>query len=240
MSDTLRVVSYNIHAGRGPDGRRDIGRILAVLAEIDADVVGVQEVDTFSEPHGDQFAALTRGTGFHAVAGPAVQHAWRRYGNAVLARRPIVAGGRTDLSVPHCEPRGAVHGDIDLGGRLLRAIVTHFGLRVRERWQQVRFLKDIVDYEPDLPVLVMGDFNAWGPERLALHRMGAGFWRTAPATFPSWLPVLALDRLWTRPAGLLRRVWTHRSLRARRASDHLPLVAEVALDRLTGTEAPHV
>ena len=41
----IRVVSYNIHECVGGDGRRDPARIAAVLREIDADIIGLQEVD---------------------------------------------------------------------------------------------------------------------------------------------------------------------------------------------------
>ena len=43
MSRALRVASYNVHGCRGWDGRRDVGRIVRILREIDADVVGLQE-----------------------------------------------------------------------------------------------------------------------------------------------------------------------------------------------------
>jgi hypothetical protein len=57
----------------------------------------------------------------------------------------------------------------------------------------------------------------------------AQFRRTpAPPTFPSKLPVFALDRLWVRPRNLLRRLAVHASPLARIASDHLPLVATLA------------
>ena len=41
----LRVASYNIHDCVGGDGRRDPARVAAVLREIDADIIGLQEVD---------------------------------------------------------------------------------------------------------------------------------------------------------------------------------------------------
>ena len=41
---TIRVATYNIHRGRGLDGRTRLERIAAVLATIDADVVALQEV----------------------------------------------------------------------------------------------------------------------------------------------------------------------------------------------------
>ncbi|MGD9812262.1 MAG: endonuclease, partial [Sphingobium sp.] len=41
----IRVASYNIRKAIGTDRRRSPERILAVLAEIDADVVILQEAD---------------------------------------------------------------------------------------------------------------------------------------------------------------------------------------------------
>ena len=40
----LTVASYNIHKAEGMDRRVDLSRIALVLKEIDADLVGVQEV----------------------------------------------------------------------------------------------------------------------------------------------------------------------------------------------------
>ena len=41
----LKIASYNIHKGVGLDRKRDPDRILSVLAEIDADIVALQECD---------------------------------------------------------------------------------------------------------------------------------------------------------------------------------------------------
>jgi len=49
-------------------------------------------------------------------------------------------------------------------------------------------------------------------------------------TFPSWRPLLPLDRIWVRPSKSLARLEVHRSELARQASDHLPLCAELALE----------
>lgn len=42
----LSVASYNIHKGVGTDRRRDLARTAAVIAEIGADILAVQEADT--------------------------------------------------------------------------------------------------------------------------------------------------------------------------------------------------
>src|SRR5262249_2472409 len=42
---TLRVMTYNIHAGRGTDGKLDLHRLAKIIREADVDVVAIQEVD---------------------------------------------------------------------------------------------------------------------------------------------------------------------------------------------------
>jgi endonuclease/exonuclease/phosphatase family metal-dependent hydrolase len=51
----IKVASYNIHKGVGLDRLRRPERILDVLAEIDADVVGLQEAD---RRYGERMSAL--------------------------------------------------------------------------------------------------------------------------------------------------------------------------------------
>jgi len=45
MSHALKVATYNIRKAIGLDQRRNPERILAVLKEIDADIIALQEVD---------------------------------------------------------------------------------------------------------------------------------------------------------------------------------------------------
>src|SRR3546814_986043 len=55
---SLRLATWNIHSGIGGDHYFDMGRILSVLEEIDADVVGLQEVGWHRRTHHriDQFS----------------------------------------------------------------------------------------------------------------------------------------------------------------------------------------
>ena len=116
-------------------------------------------------------------------------------------------------------------------GRRPCVVNTHLRLRIGERLRQLRVIRQLLEAREMPPVVVMGDFNAWGPERAVLYRMGAGMIRGAPATFPARFPLITLDRIWTRPRRVLRRIRAHRSPLARDASDHLPVVAELDLTR---------
>jgi len=225
----LRVASYNIHCGIGRDRRFAPQRILDVLAEIDADLVALQEVG--SRTNGVELLAwLAAGTGLRAVAGPTLVRPDGPYGNALLARCPVAAVDHLDLGVAGREPRGAIAADVDCAaGPRLRVVVTHLGLRPAERREQVRRLLGLCNGR-DTPTVLAGDFNEWLRCSAPPRRLRAHFRPTpAPATFPAALPVFALDRIWARPRSILAGVAVHASALARVASDHLPLVATLDL-----------
>lgn len=225
----LRIVSYNVHRAIGGDRRCDPQRILDVLEEISPDVVALQEVEA-RDGGEDMLAWLARKTGFQAVAGTTLIRHDGHYGNGLLSRCPIRSTVLTDLSWRGREPRGAIAADLDLGGEPLRVVATHLGLRPAERRDQVqRLLKLFTDRPHDRAVL-LGDLNEWFLWGRPLRRLHRYFKETpALATFPSRLPVFALDRVWTHPRALLQKLEVHRSSLARIASDHLPLVATVAV-----------
>jgi endonuclease/exonuclease/phosphatase family metal-dependent hydrolase len=223
----LKIASYNIHGAVGADGQCSPARIAAVLAEIDADVVALQEVPLGGSQTPDVLDYLCRHFGFHGAAGATISSRERCYGNAVLSRYPVVATRTIDLSFGAREPRGALDADIDCNGHMIRFIATHLGLRAAERRMQVGQLLAAFDTR-DMPVILTGDLNEWFLWGRSLRRLVAHFQRTpAPLTFPSRFPIFALDRIWVRPVQRLVRVSVHRTPAARAASDHLPLVAQI-------------
>lgn len=222
----LVVASYNVRRCRGLDGRRDPERIAAVLGEMDADVVGLQEVDSRAGlEHGlDQLDALARKTGLQPIAGPTLRRHDGHYGNGLLTRLPILRSRLIDLSVPGREPRGAIDVELDHRGTPVRIVVTHLGLRGRERRAQcIRLLAEIDRRDAGVTVLV-GDLNEWFPPGRLLRRLHRDFAQTRSIrTFPAPWPLLALDRISVIPASALRTLAAHNSPLARVASDHLPL-----------------
>lgn len=227
--DEITVATFNIHQCLGRDDRKDPERTASVIAELDADLVGLQEVhSTFIElPQSD---VLTQTTGLSVIPGLTMQRSDGHYGNVLLTAYSPRAVQPIDLSFPGREPRGAIDAEFDIQGRSVRVIVTHLGLSVKERQFQVNRLADgLLPQKHDLVVL-MGDFNEWFPFRrqlLLLHRL-LGKISIRP-TYPSRYPILALDRIWVRPKQALQSISIHRSTLARIASDHLPLKARVAI-----------
>jgi endonuclease/exonuclease/phosphatase family metal-dependent hydrolase len=228
----VRVATYNIHTCVGVDRRCDPARIAAVLREIAPDIACVQEVDARHHRNGrlDQWAYLAAATGFRVVPGEDIRSHRGRFGNAILTRLPVLAVRAIDLSVGGYEPRSAIDAEILVGDRVLRVVATHFGLHAGERRLQANRLLAVLD-EPGRraqPVLLMGDLNEWrgsaGGLRLLERQLGPS---EGPRTFPSWLPVLSLDRIIACGPAFVRRLEVYRSPLARVASDHLPLVGEL-------------
>jgi endonuclease/exonuclease/phosphatase family metal-dependent hydrolase len=231
----IRVVTYNIHTCVGVDRRYDPARIAAVLREIDADIACLQEVDARRriERHANQWAYLGEATGCRVVLGSGDRRG--RFDNAILTRYPVLAARTLDLTVAGYEPRGAIDADLLIGDRVLRVIATHFGLRAGERRMQANRLMTALGEvstakrrEADA-VLLMGDLNEWrgrsGAIRAFDRRLGPS---AAAPTFPSWMPVLALDRIYADGPAVLRDVSVYRTPLARLASDHLPLVGSLS------------
>jgi endonuclease/exonuclease/phosphatase family metal-dependent hydrolase len=228
---SLRIATYNIHRCIGRDNVEDPFRIAAVLREMDADVVALQEVANHPHASGSVLDILANAIGGVAVAGVTLQDKRGMYGNALVSRLPVTTVHRLDLSVSKREPRGAIDVSLNVGNKLLKVVTTHLGLRSWERRYQVkRMLPLFTDTASAEVTVLLGDLNLWyrwsRPLQWLNHVFGA---IPAPPTFPSHRPVLALDRFWIRPRNRLILLRPHRSPLARMASDHLPLVAAINL-----------
>lgn len=225
----IKIASYNIHGGLGHDGHVVPKRIVRVLAELDADVVALQEVEARATGF-DMLAYLSNETGMEAIAGPTLLRETGDYGNGLLTRHRVVKMRRLDISCAKCEPRGALDVELDCGGWPLRVVATHMGLRPGERRQQTQTLLRALEDQRPVATVLMGDLNEWYLWGRTLRWLHAHFQETpSPATFPTRFPLFALDRIWVKPRRLLRQLTVHRTRLARIASDHLPVTAE--LDR---------
>lgn len=226
----IRVASWNIHRAIGRDGSVDHGRIIGVLDEIAADVIALQEVAYRSAYSDNMLSRYAEAIEAEAVEGITLLDERGHYGNAILTRLPVHGLRRHDISVAGREPRGAIELTVTGDIWRLRIVATHLGLRPAERRHQVGRLVALLEDNSRGADVLLGDLNEWflagRPLRMLRRIFGPA---SAPATFPARRPILALDRIWVRPAAALERLQVHRSPLSRLASDHLPLVADLTL-----------
>lgn len=235
----ITVATYNIHLGIGRDGHFKPHRIAAVIGEMKADIVALQEV-AMGATGFNMLEYLRDACRLEAIAGPTLATATGNYGNAVLTRYRPTQVRRLDLSVPRREPRGALDVELDCDGQPLRLIATHLGLWPAERREQIRRLLRTVKSAGVMPTVLLGDLNEWFLWGRPVRWLHGHFSRTpAPATFPAGSPFIALDRVWVKPRRALRQVAVHASALARVASDHLPLTAVLDFETLSKPAHAH-
>ena len=224
----MRIVSYNVHACIGSDGKFAPDRIGDVLESLDADLVALQEVEDRLVDGRPVTELLADRLGMHAYPGPTLQRSDADYGNLLLARPAADSIQRHEISVPRREPRGIIEADFGIEDRQLRMFVTHLGLSGKERRQQLELLLSVIEREDADVRVLAADFNEWFPIGRFHRRLGRGFGRsTRHKTFPAPLPVLSLDRIYVSPATALKSSRIERSQLARNASDHLPVICEL-------------
>jgi endonuclease/exonuclease/phosphatase family metal-dependent hydrolase len=228
---SLKVATYNIHRCIGTDGREDVGRVAAVLQEIDAHVVGLQEAEARpSRTSRNQAQELARRLNLELIEGPLLIEGHGHYGNALLSRLPVRLLRRNRFGRIGLEARGFLHVEVaDPDGPVWHVIATHLDLGPRARSAQLRVLARELALAPH-PALIMGDLNEWrGWTRALATLRGAGRLLPARPSFPSRLPLLALDRIAVRGARVETGPIVHRTELSRRASDHLPVWAKLKL-----------
>jgi endonuclease/exonuclease/phosphatase family metal-dependent hydrolase len=229
----LTVGSYNIHGCVGTDRCYDLARVAGVIRELGCDTVGLQEVDGRPglQSASLQLLDLANATGMTPIAvGTHIVTPQRiRKTNALLTSREVRSVRSYDLTFGGYEPRSALDVELLVGKRAVRVIVTHLGLDGGERRFQVRKLLALLNGIPEgQPVVLLGDINEWFPVGRPLRWLHGALGK-APSgrSFPVWAPLLALDRIWSRPTSALRMFEVYRSPAARVASDHYPVRADI-------------
>lgn len=237
----LRVATYNVHKCRGLDRRVSPERIVAVLREIEADVIALQEVVCVQgrEDQHDQAHFIARQLGMDFRLGENRQLHGAAYGNVVISRYPIAFAHNHDISIAGREQRGCLRVDVDLHGRrLLHVYNVHLGTSFFERRHQARQMltEDILINGGHVgPRLLLGDFNEWTrglTSRLLAEHFNCADLRLhlgRSRTYPGILPVMHLDHIYFDQELRLQGGALHRSPTALIASDHLPIVADFQL-----------
>jgi endonuclease/exonuclease/phosphatase family metal-dependent hydrolase len=231
----LRIVTYNVHRGRGMDRRTRPERISDVLAELDADIIAMQEVigpGLVSAGHAEGFGAAL---GMGWVMAPARELRRHQFGNVVLSRHPIRDHSHHDLSWKSGEPRNCQRVEIEVGPGCVQIFNVHLGTALLERKYQASKLAHWVhERRPAGPKIVLGDFNEWlrrGPATNILEQrlksVDLAPYLPKRRSYPGIFPLVHLDHIYHLGNVEIQHIELVRTRKAKIASDHLPLLADV-------------
>jgi endonuclease/exonuclease/phosphatase family metal-dependent hydrolase len=155
----LKVVTYNIHIGKNPQGELNLERTIGELKDLGADIIGLQEVERFSPRSGliDQAKKIAEELRMEYRFAPALKIGPFEYGNLMLSRYPIETDKRIELKSEK-ENRVGLLATLNIHGKKIGVLVTHLGLNVEERVVHVKQLDQELK-ALGIPLIVMGDFN---------------------------------------------------------------------------------
>jgi endonuclease/exonuclease/phosphatase family metal-dependent hydrolase len=169
----IRVLVYNIHAGKDAKGVDNLERVAQIVRDTRADVALLQEVDVRTTRSGgvDQPARLRELTGFHVAFGKSLDYQGGLYGIAILSRWPIDSSRVSPLPIQppqlrsgvSYEPRAALRAFIRAAGRSLIVVNTHLDASRDDsyRRQEAQTIIAMADSLRRHGVLfVGGDFNS--------------------------------------------------------------------------------
>ena len=241
----LRILSYNIHKGFTITNKDFILRqIRNAMREVNADILFLQEVLGDHHQHkipewetAIQFEFLADTVWPHFAYGKNAVYQEGHHGNAILSKYPIINWSNHVISTNRLEQRGLLKARIQIPGtdRELVLANTHLDLTQRGRDTQADMLSRHMLQESDSPWILVGDFTDWNKKISPMIETQLGskeVFKTLhgdyPRTFPSFFPMLSLDRIFvhkiipTEARALTGSHW-------KKLSDHLPLYAEIDL-----------
>ncbi|MGD7705528.1 endonuclease/exonuclease/phosphatase family protein [Microlunatus sp. Y2014] len=251
----LRVASYNIRYGAGEDGVFDLDRISAAIAELDADVIGLQEVDVHWGTRSNNLDVaqeiadrLGMYVGFAPIydmepANPGEPR--RQFGVAVLSRYRIMEFTnheihRLSTQDPNPTPKpapGFAEAEILVQGARVHVYSTHLDYRgdptVREL-QVADTVAILAAHDPSTTHILTGDLNATDPAPELQPLWGPltnviGF--NDEPTYPAAVPRSRIDHIAVSSRVTILGADVPDTLLAASAADHRPLVADLQVPR---------
>jgi endonuclease/exonuclease/phosphatase family metal-dependent hydrolase len=241
QSKAVRVLVYNIHAGKDAAGQPNLEEVARLVRSLSADIVLLQEVDRGTKRSGgvDQLQVLMDRTEFDGLFGRTLDYDGGEYGIAALSRDGFGYEEIVPLRVTPVQARAG--GSYEPRGALVtiphtrlgrwQAITTHLDSSAGDeyRQQEADRLREILRERQatGIPLMLGGDMNATPDSAVIQKLIGFGL-RDAWAecgqgdgfTFPAAKPIRRIDYLFL--TGSLR--CTSAQVIETQASDHRPLL----------------
>lgn len=234
-AQTVRILTYNIHHANPPSkpGIIDIEAIAEVVKSVDADIVGIQEVDVnvSRSEQMDQAKRLAELTNTNYYFSKGIDLEKGEYGILILTKHKIVGQRRYDLPMPvKSENRSLAIVDVELpNGKKISLANTHLDLKEDNKLAQAQFIADLVGQYTH-PLILVGDLNA-APASKPIQLLEQKFERNTKKNGPTYPNVMAKNEIdyimISKPTKF--RWKSYRVVDESYPSDHLPLYADIVL-----------
>jgi endonuclease/exonuclease/phosphatase family metal-dependent hydrolase len=146
---SLKILTYNIYGWRRKDQNNNFDDLVSLLSNVNADIIGLQEVYLEEECH---LARLAKALKMNYVFGDACIPT---FGNAILSKFKMKSWNNTHLKSGSCEIRAIL--TVDLWN--FTVCVTH--LDHANETHRMRQLKTVFEVTEMLgPHILIGDFNS--------------------------------------------------------------------------------
>lgn len=234
----LKVLSYNVHKATNWTGRQcSLEKLKNLIIEVDADLVFLQEVVGFNSKKNIkslQFEELADSiwSDFSYAKNAVYNH--RHHGNLILSKYPIENWYQKDISTNRFEQRGVLYSKIvpivDGKSIPIHLYCLHLNLLESGRRIQINSLFELIEHDAGLgeSIIVAGDLNDWN-KKLDISFHDKNFKNHLVKTFPSFFPVLPLDRIYTKNLNHLKSFSLDYG-DLHKFSDHSPLISEIEIE----------
>lgn len=232
QTDTLVLMTYNIHHAEGLDGKINTERIAKLILDENASLVALQEVDRGVDRTSgrDLIVELAKLTNMYFVFGKNINYQNGDYGNAILSKFPISKWKNHHYKMlREGEQRGLLIAEIDELNLVF--MNTHIDYRNddAERVSNVEEILNISESYKDKFIIICGDFND-EPESRTHTKMKNNFndlWEVTEQsegyTYPAEEPIKRIDYIfYSRLHQEKMKILSYEVINSD-ASDHLPV-----------------
>lgn len=245
----IKILSFNIHKGFSLFNKSlTIEQIKKVILETNADIVFLQEVVGENQKYKSKNANWPSETQYEFLADTIWQYfsyaknavyPHGHHGNVILSKFPIVEWNNLELSTNKLEGRGLLYCKIQIPDKniFLNCYCTHLNLTDKGRRKQYKKIKDKIlsDNKINSPLILAGDFNDWNKKSgeyfenvLGMKEVFKVLTGNYIRTYPSFLPLLKLDRILVKNLIIDKGEVVHVGIGANH-SDHAALCATLEI-----------
>lgn len=224
-TDTLTVMTYNVHNCKSMSGQFNIERIAQVISSQNPDIVAIQELDSMTTRHPKfVLAEIAQLTGLTPIYLSTIDYSGGKYGIGLLTRNKPQNVSKIHLA-DSSEPRGIIIAEF----ADYAFAVTHLGLNKNDRLTQIDTIQSIARTYAT-PFLLAGDLNC-NPDTKAFAKLSEDFKPLndiTEKTFPADNPKETIDYIMiSRNSDV--EVLDSKVIDEPEASDHRPVAVKIAL-----------